>query len=136
LAAPRDHDVESGQLPPLDVAAEVGVDAGQSRRIEAELLGRRGAFERHASRLGHHAGGRPLRLRRVRSSKQPATVDSQAAEANPAGALARAVWMAATSARAASSVSSTATRAEGPWPGLAKSIFTVCPYGACCGWST
>src|SRR3984957_2140306 len=43
--------------------------------------------------------------------------------------------MASASARADSAVSSTATRADGPWPGLRKSMFSVCPAGAGTGWA-
>jgi len=41
--------------------------------------------------------------------------------------------MAAASARADSAVSSTATRAEGPCPGLRKSMLSVCSAAACTG---
>jgi hypothetical protein len=44
--------------------------------------------------------------------------------------------IAPTNARASSSVSSTATRADGPRSGAKKSMFTVWPNGAWTGWST
>lgn len=53
--------------------------------------------------------------------------------AMPAGAERIACWMASARARAVSSVSSSATRAEGPSSGFRTSMFTVCPYGACTG---
>src|SRR5690606_4123710 len=58
------------------------------------------------------------------------------AEAIPGGAAARALWMASTRASADSSVSSSATRAEGPSAGLTKSMFTVCSWVEWYGWST
>ena len=44
-------------------------------------------------------------------------------------------WIAFTSARADSAVSSTATRADGPAAGSRKSMLSVCSACACTGWS-
>ena len=52
-----------------------------------------------------------------------------------AGAEASAASIAATSWRAEAAVSSTATRAEGPRSGAAKSMLSVCSACACTGWS-
>src|ERR1044071_2863924 len=53
----------------------------------------------------------------------------------PASAWSRTARMVLTSSRAASSLSSTATRAEGPIDSLTKSILRACSSGVLNGWS-
>ncbi len=58
---------------------------------------------------------------------------TEADSTSSGGADASVAWMASASARADSALSSTATRADGPFPGLRKSMFSVCSAGACTG---
>src|SRR5258708_3722179 len=54
-------------------------------------------------------------------------------QTKPGGAAASAVWTAVASARGDGAVTPTAARAAGPWPGLRKSMLSVCAARACWG---
>jgi hypothetical protein len=51
LAPAGDHDLPARQQPVIDVARKVGVDAGESFRVEAGLAGVDGALEDHVGFL-------------------------------------------------------------------------------------
>ena len=87
----------------------------------------------HLARIG--AADVPRRDRPLPTARMSHRVAVGRSVVSSGGTAAMAARMASTNARADCAVSSTATRAEGPSAGFAKSMFRVCNAGVCIGWS-